>query len=587
MTSKIDWLVAHRLWVAIGFQTVLAFARTIHLVLTAFMTPDEADYILRAFFFQSYSDRLVPAYVQQVFYYVLHVNSFYGVVFSASIYFLMWSVPFLFFADKIVCIFTENAHTRFLSLMLVFASISYSVFSVTFLTESPSLLFATVGVFGILSYKRLRKSFLYGGLGFFSLILATYSREPYFFLVVVGLVILLPLSQLYSFLRKGSYLLTRRSLVPVSVLIFLVLFLLVLPAQSPLYQVLSYQNLFSFIQRPTPSLGPSPLVQSPLVSTSIPTFLQAIPNYRYTSLISYPSSYLSIVEQIFTGLVLGLNPIGAFLVTAGTVYLLWKKEWLLFLLSSSFFVTFFIILLAPAEFPNFYLTQGLSLLVRFSQPFVLVGLIVFPLMIDRLGHRRLLAILVVLVLIGGSQASLHSVQSQSGELAGYNVLSLIPAGSLQALQYFQVHPNSTVIIAWDWNTGNLLLSGVPGLITYPPHTNAPGVNTVTLEDDAFVGLHLSEFYLFIPTTVYSYNVTDSIINMGLQGKTVFVYNSLCYLAETSSYLAQATHTTEPPIVNPAVGEVGCGYSAPYTVTSTNVIVNSSTGSLIRVGVHWP
>src|SRR5439155_10196225 len=140
------------LLVVFTMQASIIVLRLLNLFSTAFLTSDEANYVIRSFYGAPYGFRYFFDYQLIILFRLFSVESYPQFFVFLPFYLAFWSFLFIFFAYKTVGLLTANRQARNLVVLSLPFMVSYSLLSVGVLSEPPALATCMMGVYFWVKY---------------------------------------------------------------------------------------------------------------------------------------------------------------------------------------------------------------------------------------------------------------------------------------------------------------------------------------------------------------------------------------------------------------------------------------------------
>lgn len=541
---------------ALVVQLSLILVRTANLYVTGFLTSDEANYAIRAIdgvlFPNRYFFDAVTIGVFRVFG-VDSASTFFAIF---PFFIAFWSLAFLFVTYKVLRLLTDDRGARNFVMFSIPFIITYSLLSVGFLTETEGLTLCMVGIYCWIRYFKVKRNHILPLASGAALVASAYTREPYMIFPILGV---------FAWILLAG---ARRAELIDALLFAIPSVLLLVPNYSPFLPLVA---------------GPLHILLAPAASqtTTVHVTTSGVGGIgggasSTTTQSSAPSGFsaallttISNTAYLFVlGLILGWNPVLFAIGVAGftiTSYLFAKRRYS--------FSTFALVILGLGAFLildllfvtqiGFFTGQGLSTLLRYSNPSVPAYLVLASVVYERLNRNRRVVVAAILIVLVVASFGTYTRLSQTNLYLPYNVMDFShPYGPMVARNYLvsNMHgSNTTVFVSFDWKAGQLYLADIPGLNVYPKF-----VNPQQLTDTQFESLHPTSYYILSAGPVTPGNTNLTISSLGLPNPPpAFI---------TEAYQAVLNQT-----VTPADG---------FVITSAHLILNSPTGSMIQVTGKW-
>ena len=529
---------------AVSVQIGLVAIRTANLYVTGFVTSDEANYAIRAMDGILFPNRYFFDVVTISLFKLLGISSVSGFFEVFPFFLAFWSVSFILVTYKVIGLLTKDTSIRNFTVFTLPFIITYSLLSVGFLTETTALTLAMAGIYCWIRYFKVRKSHYLPLLSSAALVAASYSREPYMVFPVLGVL---------TWFILAAF---RKADVRDAFLFLLPALLMLVPTYSPFLPLV--QGAFHVI------LSPQPATATVTTSTVGSNVTSAGGPAQTLSMLATlgTAAYL-----FFGGIALGWNPVLFFMGVGGfalIVYQFVKRRYEFALLSVVLLGlgTVFLLDVLFVQQTGFFTGEGLSTLLRYSNPSVTAYVLIAPFVYEKLSRNQrviIAALLIVLVVVSFGE---YSQLSQTNLSLPYNAMSFgNQYGPLVARDYFlQLHgAKTTAFISVDWKAGQLYLRDISGLNVYPTL-----LQPAPISEEQFVQMHLTSYYILSAGTLNPKNLTTTIFSLGLSPPfPAFI------LEPYQRVYNQTVQSTDG-----------------YTVTAANVVFASPTGNMIRVNVTW-
>ena len=530
-----------------------------HLYVTGFQTSDEVNYILDAMVDQPYGARYFFDYQLAILFKLFSVDSIARFLVFFPFYLVFWTFSFLILAYKTLNLVTQKRYaSNFVIFSLPFA-ISYSVLSVGLLTEGPGLTVCMLGIYSWLRYVKVKSRWYYAALSSAAFVAAAYSREPY---------VVFPVTASLAWIA-----LAIAKKVPLHHTIIFVGIALIIAAPSSTFS----GSVGAIVALPA-LVGPTTQVSQSITQVSSST-TQVLPSPGLFS--GWTLVLTNSVVLFLVGIVLGWGPF-LFLISVVAFTLILKikprreiPRLRLFIILVSL-GTFYGAVFTQFYQIHFYLTQGLSNLVRLTNTAIPAYLLLSPILYERLSEKRIKLLAVILITLTAGSAEAYATVVQTNLQLPYNVIDFShQTATLEARNYLlrnaSVDTPTVVFLLLAWHGGELYLRDIPGIAMYPSIQNP---NYLTEARDSnytealFIRLHPTTFYVFSESTLSAWNASaplSSNVQNIMSYQSVFLdktYGTLFH-ADTSSY-----------------------GSTPYSITSDQIVFSSPTGHLLKVHVRW-
>ena len=473
-------------------------------------------------------------------------------------YLVFWTFSFLILAYETLRMVTQNRRVGdFVIFSLPFA-ISYSVLSVGLLTEGPGLTACMLGIYAWLRYVKVQARWYYAALSSAAFVAAAFSREPYVIFPVMAS------------------------------LAWIVLAIL---KRVPLHHTIIFVGIALIIAAPNSTFSGSAgaLIGLPAIVASTMQVSTTQISSSTTQVLPAPVVFggwaqvlTNSVVLFLVGIVLGWGPI-LFLVSVVAFILIFKikprreiPRLQLFIILVSL-GTFYGAVFTQFYQIHFYLTQGLSNLIRLTNTALPAYLLLSPVLYEKLSEKRIKLLAVILITLTAGSAGAYVTVLQTNFQLPYNVMDFSHQNAtLEARNYLLRNSSAgtptVVFLLLAWHGGELYLRDIPGIVIYPsiqdPNYIAEAQDS-NYTEALFIRLHPTTFYVFSESTLSVWNASaplSSNVQQIMSYQSVFLdktYGTLFH-ADTSSY----------------------GRTL-YTLKSDQIVFSSPTGHLLKVDVSWP
>src|SRR3989442_347647 len=153
---------------------------------------------------------------------------------------------------------------------------------------------------------------------------------------------------------------------------------------------------------------------------------------------------------------------------------------------------------------HFYLTQGLSNLVRLTNTALPAYLLLSPVLYEKLSERRIKLLAVILITLTAGSAGAYVTVLQTNFQLPYNVMDFSHQNAtLEARNYLlrnsSANTPTVVFLLLAWHGGELYLRDIPGIVIYPSIQNPNYISEAqdsNYTEALFMRLHPTTFYVF-------------------------------------------------------------------------------------------
>jgi hypothetical protein len=567
--------------VVFTMQAAIIVLRMLNLLSTAFMTSDEANYVIRSFYGAPYGFRYFFDYQLIALFRLFSIESYPQFFVFLPFYLAFWSFLFIFFAYKTVGLLTANRQARNLVVLSLPFMVSYSLLSVGVLSEPPALATCMIGIYFWVRYLKTGRKWQFVALSSLAFVAAAYSREPYLiFPVAVSFFWLL-----WGFLRRVN---------PKHPIIFVGFALLMALPGSPLFGSAGTVSAPPSLNQPIATITTTSAVTSMITHTytytvtvsgtvqvrTNTTTITAVTNMTVTSssgqapnrFYTLASLLANSIQLFLLGMLLGWGPIPfaiGFAALLFTIRQLFKdrSSFPFFFLALLSLGTFYFIVLLVYNTSEFLTGQGISYLIRLTNPTIPAFVLLAPFVVEKLSERRLKILAILLVVVTAGTAGFYITSVQSNFALPYNVLDFShPSAQLVARNYLVQNTGNTsstvVVLSWDWPAAQLYLKGISNLVLFPTFRDSD------FSENRFEALRPDVFYILSEAPLHWDNTSSITSNV----HALTAYDPPVYMS-----VAYAT-VFKIGYVNPA--------TTPFIIDSAYVVFSSPTGHMLKVHVSW-
>jgi hypothetical protein len=224
--------------------------------------------------------------------------------------------------------------------------------------------------------------------------------------------------------------------------------------------------------------------------------------------------------------------------------------------------TFFLLDLIFVEEVGFFTGQGISTLIRYSNPSIPAYLLMAPLVYEKINRNKKAILAAALILLTAVSFTQYTTLVQTNLSLPYNAMSFgHEFGPMVARDYFLNETrstNATAFISNDWKAGQLYLADIPNLNVHPTY-----LDPLPVTEKQFEQMHLTTYYILSAGALNPSNMSQTIASLGLQNPPPYISGAYDLL-----------YNRTPPSVD------------GYTITSSHTVFSNPTGHMIKVTVSW-